>query len=266
MFVKPALETLEAMKTIAIINQKGGTGKTTTAINLGSALAAMDKKVLLIDLDPQANLTYSFGIQPTKGDITEFLQGKQTLQTLLVNKEKISVLPSSTTLADVEVSLVNRLGRENILEERLSNIKGYDYIFIDCPPSLSILTINALNAADEVLIPLQMEILSLQGLAQLLKTIQEVKQVLNKKLRIRGIIALMYDSRRNLSKEVIEEIKKSTKERVFKTVIRECVKIAEAPSFAKSVLKYAPSSNGAKDYMELAKEFLKKGVNYGNRK
>lgn len=244
------------MKIIALINQKGGTGKTTTAINLGSALAILKKKILLIDFDPQANLTYSFGTQAEKGSITEFLQGKQTLQTLLTNKENMTILPSSSTLADFEVSIVNKIGRENFLKDRLNNIKGYDYAFIDCPPSLSILTINALNAAHEVLIPLQMEILSLQGLSQLLNTLREVKQILNKKLKVRGIIASMYDRRRKLSGEVKEEIEKNTKEKVFKTVIRECVKIAEAPSFAKSVLTYAPSSNGAKDYTELAKEFL----------
>ena len=245
------------MKTIALINQKGGTGKTTTAINLGSALAAKGKKVLLIDFDPQANLTYSFGIQPEKGSITEFLQGKQTLQTLLTSKEELDILPSSPNLADFEVSVVNKIGRENILKNRLKDVKGYDYVFVDCPPALSILTVNALNATSEVLIPLQMEILSLQGLSQLLRTIQEVKQVLNKKLNVRGIVASMYDSRRKLSKEVMEEIEKNIKEKVFKTIIRECVRIAEAPSFAKSVLTYAPSSNGARDYMDLAKEFLK---------
>lgn len=245
------------MKTIALINQKGGTGKTTTAINLGGALAAKGKKVLLIDFDPQANLTYSFGIKPEKGSITEFLQGKQTLQTLLTNKEGLDILPSSPALADFEVSIVNKIGRENILKDRLKDVKGYDYIFVDCPPSLSILTVNALNATSEVLIPLQMEILSLQGLSQLLGTIQEVKQVLNKKLKVRGIVASMYDSRRKLSKEVLDEIEKNIKERLFKTVIRECVRIAEAPSFAKSVLTYAPASNGARDYMDLAKEFLK---------
>ncbi|OIO33785.1 MAG: hypothetical protein AUJ70_02575 [Candidatus Omnitrophica bacterium CG1_02_40_15] len=245
------------MKTIALINQKGGTGKTTTAINLGGALAAKGKKVLLIDFDPQANLTYSFGIKPEKGSITEFLQGKQALQTLLTNKEGLDILPSSPALADFEVSIVNKIGRENLLKDRLNGVKGYDYVFVDCPPSLSILTVNALNATSEILIPLQMEILSLQGLSQLLGTIQEVKQVLNKKLKVRGIVASMYDSRRKLTKEVMEEIEKNIKEKVFKTVIRECVKIAEAPSFAKSVLTYAPSSNGARDYMDLAKEFLK---------
>lgn len=247
------------MKIISLINQKGGTGKTTTAINLGSALACLGKKILLVDMDPQANLTYSFGIKPEKGTITEFLQGKQTLQTILVSKENIDIVPSSTSLADLEVSLVNKIGRENILKDRLKSIKGYDYLFIDCPPSLSVITVAALNAANEVLIPLQMEILSMQGLSLLLDTVKEVKQVLNGKLKVRGIVASMYDRRRKLSQEIMEEIRKNIKEKVFKTVIHECVKIAEAPSFAKSVLTYAPSSNGAKDYLSLAKEFLKQG-------
>jgi len=245
------------MTIIAITNQKGGTGKTSAAINLGSALASLGKKVLLIDLDPQANLSYSFAIKSPNGTITEVLQGKKTLQTILTKKEGLFIAPSSISLADVEISLTNKIGRERLLKECLKNLKGYDYVFIDSPPSLSILTINALNAAQEVLIPLQMEILSLQGLAQLLNTINEVKQVLNKKLKVKGIIPSMYDARRRLSDEVLKEIEKNFKERVFKTVIRENVKIAEAPSFAKSVLTYAPFSHGAEDYTNLAREFIK---------
>lgn len=245
------------MVIIAIINQKGGTGKTTTAINLGTALSSLGKKVLLIDLDPQANLSYSFGIKSPNGTITEVLQGKKTLQAILTEKESLSIAPSSISLADLEISLVNKIGREGLLKEHLKGLKGYDYVFIDSPPSLSVLTINALNAAQEVLIPLQMEILSLQGLAQLLDTINEVRQILNKKLKVKGIIPSMFDARRRLSDEVLKEIEKNFKEKVFKTVIRENVKIAEAPSFAKSVLTYAPSSHGAEDYISLAREFIK---------
>lgn len=246
------------MKIIAVINQKGGTGKTTATANLGASLAALGKKVLLIDLDPQANLSYSFGIQLNNGgSIADVLQGKKTLQSILVNREDAAVAPASTLLADIEVSLVNKIGREQILKDRLKELKGYDYVFIDCPPSLSILTINALNAAHEVLIPLQMEVLSMQGLSQLLDTIEQVKQVLNRGIKIGGIIPSMFDSRRRLSEEVLKQISSSTKARIFKTHIRECVKIAEAPSFAKTVLRYAPSSNGATDFTNLAKEFLK---------
>jgi len=244
------------MRIITVINQKGGTGKTTITMNLGVALALMGKKILLIDFDPQANLTYSFGIRNPKNTIVEVLQGKQTIQTILVKKEGLDIAPSSSLLADLEVSIINKIGREQLLQDRLKGLKEYDYVFIDSPPSLSILTINALTTAGEVLIPLQMEILSLQGLTQLLKTIDEVKNILNKKLRITGIVVSMYDGRRRLSSEILNEIKNNLKEKVFNSLIRICVKIAESPSFAKSVLSYAPSSEGAIDYKNLAKEFL----------
>jgi len=244
------------MRIITVINQKGGTGKTTITMNLGVALGLMGKKILLIDFDPQANLTYSFGIRNPKNTIVEVLQGKQTIQTILVKKEGLDIAPSSSLLADLEVSIINKIGREQLLQDRLKGLKEYDYVFIDSPPSLSILTINALTTAGEVLIPLQMEILSLQGLTQLLKTIDEVKNVLNKKLSITGIVVSMYDGRRRLSSEILNEIKNNLKEKVFNSLIRICVKIAEAPSFAKSVLSYAPSSEGAIDYKNLAKEFL----------
>jgi len=255
------------MRIITVINQKGGTGKTTITMNLGVALALMGKKILLIDFDPQANLTYSFGIRNPKNTIVEVLQGKQTIQTILVKKEGLDIAPSSSLLADLEVSIINKIGREQLLQDRLKGLKEYDYVFIDSPPSLSILTINALTTAGEVLIPLQMEILSLQGLTQLLKTIDEVKNILNKKLRITGIVVSMYDGRRRLSSEILNEIKNNLKEKVFNSLIRICVKIAESPSFAKSVLSYAPSSEGAIDYKNLAKEFLnERSQNAGRKK
>ena len=244
------------MLKVAVINQKGGTGKTTSVINLGVALASLKQKVLLIDLDAQANLTYSFGITEPRGSIAEVLQGKQTIQAILINKEGLDIAPASLGLADMEVSLTNKIGREGILRDKLQGLKDYDYIFIDCPPSLSVLTVNALNYANQVLIPLQVEILALQGLNLLLNTIREVRSVLNKDLEVMGIIPSMFDSRRNLSNEVLQELKKTSKERIFKTLIRECVKIAEAPSFAQSVLAYAPGSNGSEDFISLAREII----------
>ena len=249
------------MVTLAVLNQKGGTGKTTTTANLGAALASLGKKILLIDLDPQANLSYSFGINSPQWTMSDVLQEKKPLKSILIQKENLFVAPSSPTLADVEVSLVNKIGRERVLKKSLAPLKEYDYIFIDCPPSLSVLTINALNASSEVLIPSQMEALGMHGLGQLLDTLQEVRQVLNKNLKIKGIIPSMYNSRRRLSKEVLKEIQSRLDGVLFKTRIRECVKIAEAPSFAKTVLSYAGSSSGAEDFMKLAKEFIqKKGV------
>ena len=248
------------MKTIAVINQKGGTGKTTTAINLGVALGKLGKRILLVDLDSQSNLSYAFGVSLEKGTLADVLQSRQTMQSVLVEKEGVCIAPSSRALADVEISLVTKIGRERFLKDKLKEVESsFDYCFIDSPPSLSVLTINALNASNEVLIPVQMEILSLQGLSLLLNTTAEVKQVLNENLRICGIIPFMYDKRRNLSQEVLAQLHNGVQGTyVFDTKIRECVKIAEAPSFAKSVLMYAPGSNGAHDFVNLAKEFLKK--------
>jgi len=244
------------MKIISIANRKGGAGKTTTAINLSVALVRKGKKVLVLDMDPQANLTFAFGIKPATGSIVHVLHAVHAIHALRVNKEGVDIVPSEKQLADVELELAGKIGRESILKNSIATLSGYDYIFIDCPPSLGLLTINALNASDYVLVPTQMEVLALQGLAQLFDTVYEVKQILNSKLEIIGIIPFMYDERRNLSAEILAEIQKNVKERIFKTVVRECVKIAEAPSFEKSVLAYAPSSHGAEDFTNLAKEFL----------
>jgi chromosome partitioning protein len=243
---------------ISIVNQKGGTGKTTTTINLGSALAKLGKKVLLIDLDPQGNLSYSLGLADVKHSMANVFEGKRTLNDIIVKKDELHVAPGSGELVDIEISLVNLPNRESFLKEKIAALKDkYDYILIDSPPSLSLLTLNSLNAASEVLIPLQLEVLTMQGLGQILGTVQQVKSTLNPKLKVKGIAFVMYDKRRKLSHEVYEYIKENVEENIFKTFIRSNVKIAEAPSFGKSVLDYDPSSHGAYDYMALAKEVVK---------
>jgi len=243
---------------ISIVNQKGGTGKTTTTINLGSALAKLGKKVLLLDLDPQGNLSYSLGLSEVKHSMANVFEGKKTLKDIIVKKDGLHIAPGSGDLVDIEISLVNLPHRESFLKEKIASLKGeYDYILIDSPPSLSLLTLNSLNAANEVLIPLQLEVLTMQGLGQILGTVQQVKTTMNPKLKVKGIAFVMYDKRRKLSHEVYEYIKENVEENIFKTFIRSNVKIAEAPSFGKSVIDYDPSSYGASDYMSLAKEVAK---------
>jgi len=246
------------MKVISLVNWKGGSGKTTTTLNLGIALAKLKKKVLLVDLDPQNALTYSFGIQEPQGTIIDLLGNPRNLGGILVDREGVQVVPSTLELADYELNLVKQPGRESVLKEALKGLRGFDYVLIDCPPGLSILTVNALNASQGVLIPLEMEVLSYRGLNQLLKTIEQVRSELNKNLKVAGVIASRYDGRRRLSKEVYQVLKGGFKDLVFDTKVRVCVKIAEAPSFAKSVLTYSPGSTGAKDYKKLAKEFIRK--------
>ena len=241
---------------IAIVNQKGGTGKTTTAVNLGSALAKLGKKVALIDLDPQASLSYSLGITNPHHSMADVFMGSQTLSTILVNKEDMFIAPGTIELADIEASIVDLPGRENILKRNMNEVDNFDYVFIDSSPSLSLLTVNALNAANGLLIPLQMEVLSLQGLIQLLSTIEDFRNAFSNPFSIKGIVAIKYDRRRKLSEEILAQVQTNTDEKIYKTVIRENVRIAEAPSFAQSVIEYAPLSPGAQDYISLAKEFI----------
>ena len=245
-------------QTISIVNQKGGTGKTTTTINLGSALAKLGKKVLLIDLDPQGNLSYSIGLSEAKYSMAHVFEGSKSINDIILTKDGMDIAPGTGDLVDIEISLVTQKDRESFLKDRLSDLKKqYDYILIDSPPSLSLLTLNALSAATEVLIPLQLEVLTMQGLSQILNTVQHVKRTLNPGLKVKGIAFVMYDKRKRLSTEVYDYIKENVEENIFKTFIRSNVKIAEAPSFGKSVLDYDPQSYGAIDYMSLAKELLK---------
>jgi chromosome partitioning protein len=245
-----------ATKIVSVINQKGGTGKTTTTINLGCALAAHGKKVLLVDLDPQANLSYSLGITEPNLTLANIFTDGRTLEEVLVDKSYVTILPGSNELVDIEISMVNQPDRETFLKKILEDAKGFDYIFIDCPPSLSLLTVNALAASHEVVIPLQMEVLTLQGLGQILATIKQVQNAFNPKLKVKGIIVVMFDKRRKLSTEVEDYLHENFKEPVFKNRIRLNVKLAEAPSFGQSILEYDLNSNGAKDYLALANEFL----------
>lgn len=245
-----------ATSIVSIINQKGGTGKTTTTINLGSALSKAGKRVLLVDLDPQSNLSYSLDVVEPQATMADLFMGGSEVQDAIVTREGLDILPGSNELVDVEIALVGQEKREQFLKQILEDANGYDYILIDCPPSLSLLTVNALTASDEVLIPLQMEVLTLQGLNQILATIDKIKNAFNPKLTVKGIVIVMFDQRRKLSQEIQEYLSENVDEKIFDTRIRLNVKLAEAPSFGKSILDYDPSSNGAKDYAALAREFM----------
>ena len=249
-------------KIIAICNQKGGTGKTTTAVNLSAALALAGKKVMLVDIDPQANATSGIGIDKNKVDRSSYnalVDETPIAEILMSNLEnKISVLPSNSALAGAEVELVSLFSREYRLKKALENIAlEFDFILIDCPPSLGLLTINALAAANSILIPVQCEYYALEGLTQLLNTITLVRKNLNPALEIEGVVLTMADYRTNLTQDVISEVKKYFKEKTYQAIIPRNIRLTEAPSFGKSIFVYDKDSSGAKKYAELANELLK---------
>ncbi len=245
-------------KTISISNHKGGVGKTTSTINIGAALHQLGKKVLLVDLDPQANLSQSLGIIDVEHDIYESLSKKSKLKPYSY-KEGFDLIPSCLNLSGAEIELSSSIGREYILKKLIDEIKdNYDYILIDCPPSLGLLAINAFAAADEILIPAQAEFLSTQGLTKLIEVIGEIRCDLNKNLKVAGIIITQYDSRKNLNKEVVDFIDSEFKNEVFNTKIRNNIALAEAPAMSMDIFSYNPKSNGTSDYMELTKEILKR--------
>ena len=241
---------------LSIVNHKGGTGKTTTTINLGSALASTGLNVLLIDFDAQANLTYSLGIRDDRPGIGEVLMGQADVKGVIKEREGLHVLPASTSLADVEISMAKADNRPTYLKAVLDELPNYDVVLIDCPPSISLLTVNALYASDFVIIPLQMEVLSVRGLDLILDTISAIQATVNPALQVLGVLPVMVDSRKNLNNEITEYIEANYQVRIFAQHIRTNVKASEAPSFGKSVVQYAPSSASAQDYKALTEEFL----------
>ena len=248
-------------KVISVANQKGGVGKTTTTVNLCTILAKKGKKVLLIDADPQGNATSGVGaekdVEFSTYDILATDAGmEQALEKTMI--KNLLVCPSDINLAGAEVELVSMMSREQRLKEKLEDIKdSFDYILIDCPPSLGLITLNAFTASDSVLIPVQCEYYALEGLGQLINTINLVKKHLNKNLEVEGALLTMYDARTNLSNQVVKEVKKYFGEKVYKTVIPRNVRLSEAPSYGMPITEYDPRSKGAKSYEKFTKEFLK---------
>ncbi|MCM4154434.1 AAA family ATPase [Gramella sp. AN32] len=250
-------------KIIAIANQKGGVGKTTTSINLAASLGVLEKKILLIDADPQANATSGLGIdvEGVEFGTYQLLEHSVTAEKAIMktSSPNLDIIPSHIDLVAIEIELVDQEEREYMLKKAIGHLKEtYDFILIDCAPSLGLLTLNALTAADSVIIPIQCEYFALEGLGKLLNTIKSVQKIHNKKLDIEGLLLTMYDSRLRLSNQVVEEVKKHFDEMVFKTIIQRNVRLSEAPSYGESIINYDASSKGASNYLSLAHEIIKK--------
>ncbi len=249
-------------KTIAITNQKGGVGKTTTAINLSAAMAELGKKILVIDTDPQGNMTSGFGVNKNEVENTvyELMLGSCSTEEAIIKnvKDGIDMIASNVNLAAVEIELIDDENRNFVLRNEVEWVKDkYDYIIIDCPPSLSMLTVNAMTTADTVLVPIQCEYYALEGLSQLIHTVNLVKSGLNPDLDMEGVVFTMYDSRTNLSAQVVNNVKSNIKTRVYETVIPRNIRLAEAPSYGQPISEYDPKSAGAEAYTNLAKEVIR---------
>lgn len=259
------------MRIIALMNQKGGVGKTTTTVNLGAALGEAGKRVCLIDLDPQAHLTINYGVDPSPDMVSLYdvlVDGRGFLEAVRKIDDHIAIVPGSIDLAAAEIELVSVIGRETILKEKLESAQhDFDYILLDCPPSLGLLTINALAFATEVIIPMQAHFLALQGVAKLLETVQLVGRRMNPRLKVSGIVLTMFDAQTKLTGEVVNELQNFIEAaqgkplpwagaRIFKSRIRRNIKLAESPSFGQTIIAYEPTSNGATDYRALAREVM----------
>ena len=252
---------------IAVVNQKGGVGKTTTTINLGAALAAYEHRTLLVDLDPQGNCTSGLGVEPGTGTTYEVLTGEKSLAEVIRPTEfpQLSIVPATPELAGAEVELVGMVGREFRLREALSGFEGQQrFVLIDCPPSLGLLTVNALAAADALVVPIQCEYYAMEGVSKLLNTVDEVRRFLNPELALDGILLTMYDDRINLAQQVAQEVRSVFGDLVFETVVPRNVRLAEAPSFGRPIHAYDLRSKGAQAYLELGREYLEqRAANHG---
>jgi len=255
----------QSARVIAIVNQKGGVGKSTTAVSLGAALAEADRRVLVIDLDPQGNASTGLGIRHVAREVStyEIVLAQARIQDGIVPTavENLDAVPSTIDLAGAEIELVSQFSRESRLARAIEPIRGlYDFVLMDCPPSLGLLTVNALTAADEVLVPIQCEYYALEGLGQLLRNVRLVQQNVNSHLRLTGIVLTMFDSRTRLSEQVVEEVRKYFGSRVYDTVIPRTVRLSEAPGYGKPITVYDPASKGAKCYRALAQEVVARTV------